>query len=194
MQTGYYTGSATTSDVFIILIGSQGVSPPKKLHDTRGNCFCKGETDVFIMAFPYGFGMINEIQVWHNNTGDSPGWFFLQAQVCGYWIKLLVGPHTTWVIAKLVPRHKDEWDHFRKIPLFHVKTKNNFPGRRIPHRTVYVRLFVLERYSELQFHLNPDVVFFPRKSGQGVNWSPLSPFPRAHWHACSSKKLLKIIK
>ena len=81
IQTGYESGSATTAEVFIIIIGTNGQSTPRRLHNPKGRCFLRGETNVFLLASPYGFGPIEEIQVWHNNTGDSPGWFFLRAQV-----------------------------------------------------------------------------------------------------------------
>ena len=81
IQTGYESGSGTTAEVFLILIGTEGRSTPRKLHNPNGKCFLRGETNVFLLSFPYGFGHIVEIQVWHNNTGDSPGWFFLRAQV-----------------------------------------------------------------------------------------------------------------
>ena len=81
IQTGYDAGGATTAEVFIVLIGSDGQSAPRRLHNPNGQCFMRGETNVFLLAFPYGFGQIKEIQVWHNNMGDSPGWFFLRAQV-----------------------------------------------------------------------------------------------------------------
>lgn len=34
-----------------------------------------------MLAFPYGYGTIKEIQIWHNNAGYSPGWFLLQTTV-----------------------------------------------------------------------------------------------------------------
>ena len=81
IQTGYERGGSTTADVFIVLVGTEGQSTPRRLRNPNGQCFLRGETNVFLLAFPYGFGKLKEIQVWHNNTGESPGWFFLRAQV-----------------------------------------------------------------------------------------------------------------
>ena len=121
IKTGYYSGSSTSSDVFIILIGSDGTSTPRKLCSSKCQCFNKGETDVFILAFPYGFGKIKEIQVWHNNTGNSPGWFFLQAKVSQLGFSLLL-------CNKLMIRNlKDTIGHFSQD----TSWKNNITGQVI---------------------------------------------------------------
>ena len=66
---------------FLQYFHAQGQSPPRKLHNPNGQCFLRGETNVFLMSFPYGYGKIKEIQIWHNNKGESPGWFLLRASV-----------------------------------------------------------------------------------------------------------------
>ena len=81
VQTGYVSGCSTTSEVFIKIKGSDGTSVPRKLLNPLAQCFMKGETNVFLLSFPYGFGKIEEVEVWHNNSGESPGWFLLQIQV-----------------------------------------------------------------------------------------------------------------
>lgn len=81
VQTGFKTGSTTTSEVFIKLFGVQSDTQPRKLNNPNRKCFNKGETDTFLLAVPYSLGNIKEIEIWHNNTGASPGWFLMQVQI-----------------------------------------------------------------------------------------------------------------
>lgn len=81
VQTGYKSGAATTADVFIVLHGTQGETPPRKLCNPSRQCFMKGEIDVFLLTTPYGLGPLKQVEVWHNNSGSSPGWFLLLIQV-----------------------------------------------------------------------------------------------------------------
>lgn len=33
------------------------------------------------MAVPYGLGDLKAIELWHNNTGETPGWFHMETAV-----------------------------------------------------------------------------------------------------------------
>eukprot|EP00794_Sanderia_malayensis_P008930 gene8930-9882_t len=81
VQTGFAKGSGTTSDVFIILSGSLGETAPRKLKNPNRKCYNKGETDAFLLTTPFSLGIIKEIEIWHNNTGHSPGWYCMQVQI-----------------------------------------------------------------------------------------------------------------
>ena len=81
LQTGFYSGASTTADVFIILGGSEGETPPRLLKNPERKCFQRSDTDAFLVSSPILLGSVTEVQVWHNNTGLSPGWYLMQIQV-----------------------------------------------------------------------------------------------------------------
>ena len=81
LQTGFYSGASTTADVFIILGGSEGETPPRHLKNPERKCFQRSDTDAFLVSSPINLGSVTEVQVWHNNTGLSPGWYLMQIQV-----------------------------------------------------------------------------------------------------------------
>lgn len=79
--SGSERGCSTTADVFINLTGDNGESSPRKLKNFDRECFQRNETDTFLAAFPYSLGSIQELEIWHNNQGLSPGWYLMQIQV-----------------------------------------------------------------------------------------------------------------
>ena len=81
IQTGYQSAASTTSEIFITLHGSIGESSPRKLTASEHKPFQKGQLDNFLLAVPYGLGDLKSIDLWHNNTGESPGWFHMQTNV-----------------------------------------------------------------------------------------------------------------
>lgn len=81
VQTGFKSGATTSADVFFVIHGSQGETAPKRLHNPKKRSFKKGETDFFLLATPYSLGIINAVEIWHNNAGPSPGWHLFQIQV-----------------------------------------------------------------------------------------------------------------
>ena len=84
MVTGHFASSGTTADIFIVIKGNEGESAPRKLSNPHAKCFQKGETNVFLLAFPSSLGTIHQIQVWHDNGGGSPGWFTLETQAARF--------------------------------------------------------------------------------------------------------------
>lgn len=86
VETGHKSGATTTSEVFITLHGTLGETAPRKLHNSERQCFTKSGVDNFLLAVPYSLGDLKEIQLWHNNTGESPGWFHLQTVVCLFFV------------------------------------------------------------------------------------------------------------
>ena len=81
VQTGFVRGAGTTADVFIILNGALGETSPRKLKNLKRKCFNKGDTDSFLLSTPFSLGAIKNIEIWHNNEGNSPGWYCMQVQV-----------------------------------------------------------------------------------------------------------------
>ena len=69
-----------TARVYISLKGTEGKSFPRCLCDPRGGSFGRGETNTFLLSFPYGFGELLEVEVWHDNAGSSPGWLLVQVR------------------------------------------------------------------------------------------------------------------
>ncbi|XP_065066412.1 uncharacterized protein LOC135692255 [Rhopilema esculentum] len=81
VQTGFKKGAGTTADVFIVLNGNLGETSPRKLKNPNRKCFEKGETDAFLVTTPFSLGQIKSVEVWHNNAGNSPGWYCMQVQI-----------------------------------------------------------------------------------------------------------------
>ena len=69
---------------YSFLQGTEEESPPRKLYNPGASCFNKGETNVFVMAVPSDLGTVQQLQVWHNNEGSSPGWLLQEAKVRNY--------------------------------------------------------------------------------------------------------------
>ena len=81
IQTGFKSGAGTTSEVFVTLHGTLGESSPRQLTPSNRKCFKKGQLDNFLLAVPYGLGDLKACEIWHNNTGESPGWQLIEATV-----------------------------------------------------------------------------------------------------------------
>ena len=78
LQTGSYSLSGTTSNVFIRLTCDNGTSPMYWLHDpTKPNSiiFMKSTVIYFLLPIPKHIGKPFGIHIWHDNTGEQPSWF-----------------------------------------------------------------------------------------------------------------------
>ncbi|GFR73048.1 LOW QUALITY PROTEIN: polycystic kidney disease protein 1-like 1 [Elysia marginata] len=82
LETGYNRQAGTTSKISIILHGEEGMSETRELtsDDSRPMFECNSR-DRFILTLPESLGRIQKIQLWHNNSGSSPGWYLRQAVV-----------------------------------------------------------------------------------------------------------------
>ncbi|CAL1530755.1 unnamed protein product [Lymnaea stagnalis] len=82
METGFNRDAGTTSKISIILHGEEGMSETRELiSDDNQPMFERNSRDRFILTLPSSLGRIFKIQLWHNNTGSSPGWFLRQVVV-----------------------------------------------------------------------------------------------------------------
>ena len=49
---------------------------------------------MFIISVPSDLGDIQQLEIWHNNGGSSPGWFLQEAKVsvhlCGTNLKVII--------------------------------------------------------------------------------------------------------
>ncbi|KAK3791119.1 hypothetical protein RRG08_010520 [Elysia crispata] len=82
LETGFNRHAGTTSKISIILHGEEGMSETRELisDDNRPMFECNSR-DRFIVTLPESLGRIHKIQLWHNNSGSSPGWYLRQAVV-----------------------------------------------------------------------------------------------------------------
>ena len=84
IKTGDRLGAGTDANVFIQLFGSEGpqknneedipAGTGERLLDAPGDEFEKGQTDLFVIESPE-LGSLNEMRLWHDNTGLGPGWY-----------------------------------------------------------------------------------------------------------------------
>ena len=81
VHTGHKSGATTTSEVFITLHGTLGETSPRQLINPERRCFTRSGIDNFVLAVPLTLGDLKHITIWHNNKGESPGWFHLQTIV-----------------------------------------------------------------------------------------------------------------
>lgn len=75
VYTGDVSGSGTTANVSIILRGHEREVCPKSLCDPKRQCFQRTGIDTFLLSSPQCIGEINNVHIWHDNTGSSPAWF-----------------------------------------------------------------------------------------------------------------------
>ncbi|RUS75939.1 hypothetical protein EGW08_016304 [Elysia chlorotica] len=82
LETGFSRHAGTTSKISIILHGEEGMSETRELiSDDNRRMFECNSRDRFIVTLPESLGRIHKIQLWHNNSGSSPGWYLRQAVV-----------------------------------------------------------------------------------------------------------------
>eukprot|EP00727_Mastigamoeba_balamuthi_P010665 m51a1_g6220 hypothetical protein (2032) ;mRNA; r:217273-223689 len=95
-HTGSCRGAGTDAAVFVNLVGDLGESGEKKLVG-QGDLFEKGRVDTFELQLR-DLGELRRLVVWHDNTGQGPGWFLDKVVVhcdaagkawefpCGQWL------------------------------------------------------------------------------------------------------------
>lgn len=75
INTGQGRSSGTTARVSLVMVGehgSSGVIPISELTKAR---FSRGSQTKTTICGPSKLGSLVYIQVWHDNSGDSPGWY-----------------------------------------------------------------------------------------------------------------------
>lgn len=72
VQTGNRSHAGTDANVYLQLLGGKRNSPEIKL-DTPNNDFEKGHRDTFTTPMIDDVGWINQIRIFHDNSGDDPG-------------------------------------------------------------------------------------------------------------------------
>ena len=67
--TGHRQGAGTTARVVFKMSGDEGETLPVRLRDRERPCFECGQTNTFVVSYPYGVGDLTYIQIWHDNSG-----------------------------------------------------------------------------------------------------------------------------
>lgn len=75
IETGMQHGGGTTARVNVVLFGDQGVSETRELWATKERLFEANSQSSFLLNLPNALGMVNQVDIWHDNGGSSPSWF-----------------------------------------------------------------------------------------------------------------------
>lgn len=84
IQTGNVDGAGTDADVHIKLFGSQGVTNGNLL-DSADNDFEANSYRTYSINRTGELGTIQKVQIWHDNNGKYPEWFFNELWVENVW-------------------------------------------------------------------------------------------------------------
>ncbi|KAI8515539.1 hypothetical protein Bbelb_063520 [Branchiostoma belcheri] len=76
VYTGFKGNAGTTAEITIVLNGFKECSPPITLRDPKRFLFEQGSVDSFLVSTEQPLGGLTHVNVWHNNAGYSPSWWF----------------------------------------------------------------------------------------------------------------------
>ncbi|XP_036950669.1 polycystic kidney disease protein 1-like 2 isoform X1 [Acanthopagrus latus] len=133
-STGHRHGAATSSQVTITLLGTEGESEPHHLTDSEKPVFERGGMDMFLLTTHFSLGDLQSIRLWHDNSGAHPAWYVNKVMVqdlesgqkwhflCNSWLAVDVGE---CALDKVFPV-ATEIDLKRFSNLFFMKTAKDF--------------------------------------------------------------------
>ncbi|KAL4613536.1 polycystic kidney disease protein 1-like 2 [Arapaima gigas] len=134
ISTGHRHGASTSSQVTVILLGSEGESDPHHLKDPDKPLFERGAVDMFLLTTPFSLGELQSIRLWHDNTGAKPSWYVSKVMVqdletghkwhflCNSWLAIDIGE---CVLDQVFPvATEEELKGFSN--LFFTKTAKDF--------------------------------------------------------------------
>ncbi|CAG5856045.1 unnamed protein product [Menidia menidia] len=139
ISTGHRHGAATSSQVTITLLGTEGESEPHHLTDSEKPVFERGGVDMFLLTTHFSLGDLQSIRLWHDNSGDHPAWYVNKVMVqdletgqkwhflCNSWLAVDVAECT---LDKVFPA-ATETDLKRFSNLFFMKTAKDFQDGHI---------------------------------------------------------------
>ncbi|XP_053318084.1 polycystin family receptor for egg jelly [Spea bombifrons] len=81
IYTGSRLGSGTTADVYLKIIGKNLDSDVHLLRYPGQKPFSAGRIDNFLITTKQDLGDICYIRIWHNNSGNSPGWYLSRVRI-----------------------------------------------------------------------------------------------------------------
>ncbi|XP_034046435.1 polycystic kidney disease protein 1-like 2 [Thalassophryne amazonica] len=134
ISTGHRHGAATSSQVTITLMGTEGESEPHHLTDPEKLMFERGGVDIFLLTTHFSLGELQSIRLWHDNSGKHPAWYVNKVMVqdlesgqkwhflCNSWLAVDVGECT---LDKVFPV-ATEIDLKTFSNLFFMKTAKDF--------------------------------------------------------------------
>ncbi|XP_067257323.1 polycystin-1-like protein 2 [Chanodichthys erythropterus] len=134
INTGHRRGASTSSQVTVILQGTEGESEPHHLTDPEKPVFERGGLDIFLLTAPFSLGELQSIRLWHDNSGQHPSWYINKVMVqdletgqkwhflCSSWLAIDLGECT---LDKVFPV-ATEMDLKRFSNLFFMKTAKDF--------------------------------------------------------------------
>ena len=72
-----WIGNGTTASVGMIIYGEDSYSDMIVLNDSsfQKSFFSRGSINTFTVSLPRRLGSLYKVKVWHDNSGESPGWF-----------------------------------------------------------------------------------------------------------------------
>lgn len=72
-----WVGSGTTANVGMIICGEELHSEQIILNDlsSKKRFFARASVNTFTVSLPGSLGPLYKLKVWHDNSGESPGWF-----------------------------------------------------------------------------------------------------------------------
>ncbi|KAL7866550.1 hypothetical protein AOLI_G00143640 [Acnodon oligacanthus] len=138
IQTGHRNGSGTSARVMMTLGGTEGESEPHHLSDPDKPVFERGGMDMFLLSTPFSLGELQDIKLWHDNSGGHPDWYLNRVTVqdlqskkvwqflCSTWLKPK-GDGTCKVTFN--PAKKNEITSFGNI--FQARTSTGFRDEHI---------------------------------------------------------------
>ncbi|XP_048825578.1 polycystic kidney disease protein 1-like 2 [Brienomyrus brachyistius] len=134
ISTGHRRGASTSSQVTVILLGSDGESDPHHLSDPDKPLFERGGVDMFLLTTPFSLGELQNIRLWHDNSGSHPAWYINKVMVqdletgqkwhflCNSWLAINMGE---CALDNVFPA-ATELDLTRFSNLFFTKTAKDF--------------------------------------------------------------------
>ena len=83
IQTGAWKGCGTTANVGIILYGENGCTDSICLThpELEKTFFARGSVNTFTLYLSRPLGALFKLKIWHDDSGQSPGWFLHEVVV-----------------------------------------------------------------------------------------------------------------
>ncbi|GGK06879.1 hypothetical protein GCM10010123_40790 [Pilimelia anulata] len=81
IRTGDREHAGTSARVEIRLYGTKGQTSAIRLDNPGHNDFERGRVDRFDVDTPVDIGTLTKVRIWHDNSGEKPGWFLDEIRV-----------------------------------------------------------------------------------------------------------------
>ena len=82
VHTANVKDAGTDADIYISIYGSKNSLLKQKLHDSNDkDDFEADDVNKISLQSPYDLGDIEKITIWHDNSGEKPGWYLNYVQI-----------------------------------------------------------------------------------------------------------------